>query len=457
MSAANTPPEAEPTAESTKDDRPAAPEYGFPAKLWKAIEKARPPGLGNPRLWRSPLRGPWLTSVFGAILLAALPLVILTGLLDYIAYGPQFHQSIPGNVGWLHLPFFNWPTTPSWLFRLTQGLHVGVGFIVIPVVLAKLWSVVPKLFSWPPARSIAHVVERLSLLLLVGGILFEIATGVLNTQYDYVFGFSFYTAHYYGAWVFMAAFVTHVAIKLPTMIRSLRSRSLRQELKTSRADTVPEPLDEGGLVATHPAKPTLSRRGALGLVGGGSLLVAALTLGETVGGFTRKAALLVPRGRSYGDGPNDFQINRTAATAAIRPGDVGDAWRLTLTGGPKAVVLDLDGVTALAQRTADLPIACVEGWSVTQTWTGVPLRDLAALAGVPNPASARVRSVERFGGYTQATLQSNQVLHPDALLALRVNGARLSLDHGYPARIIVPALPGVHCTKWVTALDFRSV
>ena len=45
----------------------------------------------------------------------------------------------------------------------------------------------------------------------------------------------------------------------------------------------------------------------------------------------------------------------------------------------------------------------------------------------------------------------------DALLAFRVNGVDLSLDHGYPARIIVPALPGVHCTKWVASIDFREV
>ena len=40
------------------------------------------------------------------------------------------------------------------------------------------------------------------------------------------------------------------------------------------------------------------------------------------------------------------------------------------------------------------------------------------------------------------------------LLALKVNGADLSPDHGYPARIIVPALPGVHNTKWVGAIEF---
>jgi DMSO/TMAO reductase YedYZ molybdopterin-dependent catalytic subunit len=48
------------------------------------------------------------------------------------------------------------------------------------------------------------------------------------------------------------------------------------------------------------------------------------------------------------------------------------------------------------------------------------------------------------------------VLDPDALLALRVNGADLSPDHGYPARVVVPALPGVHCTKWVRSITFRE-
>jgi DMSO/TMAO reductase YedYZ molybdopterin-dependent catalytic subunit len=66
-----------------------------------------------------------------------------------------------------------------------------------------------------------------------------------------------------------------------------------------------------------------------------------------------------------------------------------------------------------------------------------------------------VRSLQRGGAFGEAMLQANQIAHPDALLALRVNGADLTLDHGYPARIIVPALPGVHNTKWVAAIDFE--
>jgi DMSO/TMAO reductase YedYZ molybdopterin-dependent catalytic subunit len=430
------------------------PVYGFPAGLWRALERRRPPGVSLLQRWRSPLRGPWLTSIFGSALLIGLPVVILTGLLSYIAYGPQFGQAIPGDVGWLTLPTFDWPSRPSWLYRLFQGVHVGLGLIIIPLVLAKLWSVIPRLFAWPPLRSIAQLLERLSLLLLVGGILFEIATGVLNIQYDYIFGFSFYTAHYYGAWVFIAGFVTHVTIKLPRMITGLRSRSFRTMLRTSRADTQPEPPDPDGLVAANPAPPTVSRRGALALVGAGSLFVAVLTAGQTIGGFTRGAALLLPRGRDRGRGPNDFQVNRTALAAAITPGDTGSDWRLTLHGPAGQLLLDRATLEAMPQHTAELPIACVEGWSTTETWSGVRLRDLAALAGIPDPARATVWSLERFGAFNHAVLQANQVGNPDSLLALRVNGVDLSPDHGYPARIIVPALPGVHNTKWVRSIEF---
>lgn len=447
------PPEddADPTAVELSE----RPKHGFPVGLWRVLEDHPPPGLSRIR-WRSPLRGPWLTSVFGAVLLVVLPVVILTGLLSYIAYGPKFGMAIPFDVGWLKLPSFDWPSNPKWLYRLTQGVHVGLGLIMIPVVLAKLWSVIPRLFAWPPARSAANVLERVSLLMVVGGVLFEIVTGVLNIQYDYIFGFSFYTAHYFGAWVFIAGFVSHVAIKLPTMVRSLRSRSMRSVLTTSRADTIPEPLDEDGLVAADPDPPTLSRRGILAVVGGGSVLVAVLTAGQTIGGWTRQLAVLLPRGRSYGEGPNDFQINRTAFSARIDPVLTGDRWRLQLLGGPRPVVLDRVMLAALPQHTVDLPLACVEGWSTVQRWSGVRLADLAVAAGRADPGSAVVSSLERFGAFNHARLQRNQVLNPDALLAFRVNGVDLSLDHGYPARVIVPALPGVHCTKWVASIEFRD-
>ena len=444
--------------EKTRDEPPTGEEitYGFPAGLWKRISKLRIPGLPGDTVWRSPLRGPWLTSLLGTLLAISLPLVFLTGLLDFIAYGPQFHQASPRHVGWLHLPYFNWPTRPDWLFQFTEGLHVLLGLVLVPVVLAKLWSVMPKLFRWPPIRSVAHLLERLSLIFLVGGIVFEMATGILNIQYDYIFGFSFYTAHYFGAWVLMGAFVVHVLMKTPLVIKSLRSRSLRAELRTDLAHTVPEPLDAEGLVARHPSAPTISRRGALAVVGGASAMIAVLSVGQVLGGVTRRATLLLPRGRSYGSGPNDFQINRTALAAKIDPSATGAEWRLTLSARGSNVVLDRKALLAMHQHEVVLPIACVEGWATTEHWSGVRLVDLARLAGARHPRSALVSSLEEHGAFNHAVLQSNQIIDLDSLLALRVNGVDLSPDHGFPARIIVPALPGVHCTKWVRSIAFEA-
>ncbi|MGB2567063.1 molybdopterin-dependent oxidoreductase [Micromonospora citrea] len=426
----------------------------MPARLWRALDRRRPPGADAVAdAWRSPVRGEWLTSVLGAVLLATLPLVMLTGLLDWIAYGPRLDQAFPRDVGWLRPPVFDWPTRPAWLFRLTQGLHVTLGIVLVPVVLAKLWSVVPKLFAWPPARSTAQVLERLSLLLLVGGILFETATGLLNVQYAYLFGFDFYTAHWYGAWVFTAALVTHVAIKLPRLVAALRGPGLTG---TPVGRTGPEPADPDGLVARRPGPATMSRRGVLALTGGGAALLAVLTVGQSLDGPLRRTALLLPRGRQPGEGPNGFPVNRTAAAAGVGADETGDGWRLTLRAAGRTVELDRPALLAMAQHTARLPIACVEGWSTTQTWTGVRLRDLAALAGVPAPDTARVRSLERAGLFNRAALTAGQVLDGDSLLALRVNGVDLSPDHGWPARIIVPALPGVHCTKWVREITFEG-
>jgi DMSO/TMAO reductase YedYZ molybdopterin-dependent catalytic subunit len=422
-----------------------------------------PPGPFRRSFWRSPIRGPWLTSMFGLVLLVSIPVVFATGLLSYAAYNPDLspvNDETPGK-GPLGFYLFSWPTHPIWLYRLNQGAHVTLGLILVPILLFKLWSVLPKLFEWPPLRSPAHALERLSLFLLVGGAVFEFVTGILDIQTWYKFPGSFYPLHFYGAWVFTAGFVVHVTLKLPVMIRALRSRSLIGELRTGLAKLRPEPPDAGYLAPVDPAEPTISRRGLLAFAGAGSALIAILAVGQALGGPLRRTALLAPHGQDVGGGPGDFQVNRTAASVGIKESETGAGWRLTLMADSQAghppVVLPRSNLLRMEQHTASLPIACVEGWSTdSQAWRGVRLRDLARLAGVTRPASVLVRSLQRGGAFSQAVLSAEQIMDPDSLLALRVNGADLSLDHGYPARVIVPDNPGVHNTKWVASLTFRS-
>jgi DMSO/TMAO reductase YedYZ molybdopterin-dependent catalytic subunit len=440
---------------------------GLLAVVSGLMAKARlagpPPGPTRRSFWRSPIRGPWLTSVFGLMLLATIPVMFVTGLLSYAAYNPDLspvNDTTPGK-GLLGFYLFSWPTHPVWLYRLNQGVHVTLGLMLVPILLFKLWSVLPKLFEWPPLRSPAHLLERVSLFLLVGGAGFEFVTGILNIQTWYKFPGSFYPLHFYGAWVFTAGFVVHVGLKLPTMIRALRSRSMIKELRTGLARTRSEPLDAGYLVSPAPAAPTISRRGVLAFAGAGSLLVGLLTVGQSIGGPLRRTALLAPHGQDVSGGPGDFQINKTAAEVGITASETGATWRLTVGNGGQAaqnpVVLSRADLLRMEQHTASLPIACVEGWSTdNQAWTGVRLRDLARMAGVILPASVLVQSLQNGGAFGQTVLSAGQIMDPDSLLALSVNGADLTPDHGYPARVIVPAIPGVHNTKWVASLTFQA-
>ncbi len=98
----------------------------------------------------------------------------------------------------------------------------------------------------------------------------------------------------------------------------------------------------------------------------------------------------------------------------------------------------------------------MEGWSTFEDWTGVPLAALARMAGAEGAREVFVESLQPRGILREATLSRDQLMADDALLALEVNGADLSMDHGFPARVIVPALPGVHNTKWVARMTFRA-
>jgi hypothetical protein len=237
-------------------------------------------------------------------------------------------------------------------------------------------------------------------------------------------------------------------------------------MDTAEPDTV-EPGTEGpgggglrathprtveGLRAAHPRAPTISRRGLLAAIGGASLTLAGLVVGQSIGGWTRRTSLFGPRGLSA-TAPHYLPVNRTAASIGLTAADVGPGYRLTLIGA-RTVTLTQAELLRLPQHAVELPIACVEGWSVAARWTGVRLADLARLAGMPAPAGAQVDSIQQVGAFKSAVLSAGQVANPQSLLAVTVNGHVLPWDHGYPARTIIPNAPGVHNTKWVSKITF---
>ncbi|MER7754200.1 molybdopterin-dependent oxidoreductase [Kitasatospora sp. NPDC097643] len=358
--------------------------------------------------FRSPLHEPRTTVVLGRWLGGALLVCFLTGLASHVLQDPP---------GWLvdHLP-----PRPADGYRVTQGLHVISGIAAIPLTGAKLWTVYPRLFEWPPARSVLHALERLGIAVLVAALLLELFTGLLNTLQWYPWLFPFRQTHFWLGWLATGGLLVHIAAKAPTIAAHWWRRAV----------------------------PALAgRRAFLTSVTAAVGVVTLTTAGQTVP-WLRRSDLLAPRRPDVGE--LGLPVNRTAAQAGTVtvPAD----WQLHVDG-PRPYRLTLDELARLPQTEAELPIACVEGWSASARWTGVRIADLLARAGAPAGSAVRVTSLEADGPYRVMEMPAQYADDPLTLLALRVNGQVLTADHGYPARIIAPNRPGVLQTKWVVRIE----
>ncbi|MFC8596758.1 molybdopterin-dependent oxidoreductase [Isoptericola sp. NPDC057191] len=397
-----------------------------------------PPGEPARRLvpprsddFRSPVHDPRVVARVGVLLGSAVVVLFLTGLVSHLSQHP---------VAWLPLP---WGPTPSWGYRLTQGTHVAVGFACVPLLLAKLYAAYPRLFERPPVRGPLHAVERASVAVLVAATTFQIVTGVLNVFQVYPWRFSFVAVHYAASWVVVGSVVVHVGVKLPVIVAALR-RPVGEDAPQPDAPEVQEGQDEDGAT---------TRRGFLAAVAVTTLGVVALTVGQTVRPLA-PVALLAPRDPRVG--PQGLPVNKTARSAGVETAAADPAWRLRLDGPGGARELARADLLALAQATAVVPIACVEGWSATATWSGVRVRDLVQLVGGTDRDDVRVESLQEGGSYRESVLPAAWIASDDTLLALRLGGEDLDLDHGFPARVVAPNRPGVLQTKWVGRITVLS-
>jgi DMSO/TMAO reductase YedYZ molybdopterin-dependent catalytic subunit len=333
---------------------------------------------------------------------------------------------------WSHLlqdppPWFTPPARPAGLYRVTQGLHVTSGTASIPLLLAKLWTVRVRLVEWPPVRSVLHGIERLALLPLVGGGLFLLLSGTADVARWYPWTFFFPRAHFWAAWITIGALAVHVGAKAATTRAALRRRP------AGEADA--------------------DRRGFLAGVAGAAAVLAVATAGGTVSALSSLSALAQ---RRPGVGPQGLPVNKTAAAAHVAGAAQDPGYRLVVEGAvDRPLALGLDDLRALPAREASLPIACVEGWSASARWQGVPVRDLLDRAGARPGATVSVESLQQGGRYRRSQLAGAQLRDPDTLLALDLDGEPLHLDHGYPVRLIGPGRPGVLQTKWVARLVVR--
>lgn len=156
--------------------------------------------------------------------------------------------------------------------------------------------------------------------------------------------------------------------------------------------------------------------------------------------------------------PNDdfYRIDTALAVPQVDPAD----WTLTVKGlVDEELVLTYDDLLNRRMEEFDITLTCVSnvvggGLVGTARWLGVRLDDLLEEAGIQPGADQIVgRSVDGYTcGFPVSTLDGR-----DAIVAVGMNGEPLPLDHGFPARLVVPGLYGyVSATKWLSEIELTT-
>lgn len=171
----------------------------------------RPRAARVQRALDSPVRNARMTVVVGRLLGVAFLVCFFTGFYSHLLQSP---------VEW-----FVTPARPEYLYAWMQGTHVVVGSMLVPLLLAKLWVVYPRLFQWPAVTGMLTLIERASVGVLVATALVLPVTGILNVLQWYPWEFSFRRTHFALAWVLIGALLLHIAVQLPIIRRHWKQES----------------------------------------------------------------------------------------------------------------------------------------------------------------------------------------------------------------------------------------
>ena len=166
------------------------------------------------------------------------------------------------------------------------------------------------------------------------------------------------------------------------------------------------------------------------------------------------------RGRDGGrvglpPGQYDTGASWPVLTAEATPKLSTDDWTFTVEGLVEApTTWTWDEIHALPGSTYEGAIHCVTTWSkFGMTWAGVSV-DTLLEAARPLPSAQFVMAVSHTGYTTNLPL--DDLTGGRAWVAWEVDGGPLPVDHGGPARLLVPHLYFWKSAKWVAGLQLMD-
>src|SRR5256884_344051 len=138
----------------------------------------------------------------------------------------------------------------------------------------------------------------------------------------------------------------------------------------------------------------------------------------------------------------------------------GQTWRLRVGGlVDRSLTLSLGELRALPSIEEYVTLACISnnvGGNLMSTgnFRGVRLRDLLTMAS-PQSQGTWVAFRAR-DDYTESLPLDLVQATPDILVAYELDGAPLPVNHGFPARVLIPGHYGMKWPKWLESIDLVS-
>jgi DMSO/TMAO reductase YedYZ molybdopterin-dependent catalytic subunit len=156
--------------------------------------------------------------------------------------------------------------------------------------------------------------------------------------------------------------------------------------------------------------------------------------------------------------PGQSRTKKWPVLDAAGPPDISlENWKLRLFGNVgQPVEWTWEEFQRLPRVKVFADFHCVTRWSrLGNLWEGVATRELLALAGGPTP-QARYVLAHGYDGAWTTNLPLADFLAEDALVAFLHDGEPISLEHGGPARLIIPRLYAWKSAKWLAGLELLN-
>lgn len=290
----------------------------------------------------------------------------------------------------------------NWLY----AIHVALGLLLVP---ALLWHVVPLL---------RRTFSRLDSAALVFLLIAEIVTGIEIWR------------HIYVPLPKAMAVLTHLGLTafllIPLWTHSAKGFRLWRAKRQKKPNSS-------------------SRRVALRLAAYGALAVA---LAYAFGSAAKEEI-------AY------WRLNSIGRTPRLAK----DTYTLKITGlVNKPITLTWEQLMKMRQIETKFTHHCVEGWTYTDTFKGIPLPDIIHAAGglqsgarmlILKSPEVSTHMLTRGQQYT-TNFPVQDGLYDDVLLVHKAHGEDLPADHGFPLRLMTPRKWGYKACKWLTEIEISA-